>query len=220
MGRLPWIICPQEAGRRVRVREEEGTMRQRSESCEVGTTSRGRQGASRSQKRRGGFSPRASRETWLCWHLSFRTSDSQNCQRTNLWWVIKFETVCYRSNRKVIYHPLTLPITNTSHQSAQVTELSTSTPCRFQVLKCGSHLARRLWVASAHVTGTTFLPDASWSLSFGLRDLHLQFLVSKTYQRIATDQNNNSSFTGLLWESNKQSCKAPSPVPGTVINVQ
>lgn len=195
-------------------------MRQRSESCEVGTTSRGTQGASGSQKRRGGFSPRASRETWLCWHLNFRTSDSQNCQRTNLWWVIKFETVYYRSNRKVIYHPLTLPLTNTSHQSAQVTELSTSTPCRFQVLKCGSHLAWRLWAASAHVTGTTFLPDASRSLSFGLRDLHLEFLVSNTYQRIATDQNNNSSFTGLLWESNKQSCKAPSPVPGTFINVQ
>lgn len=57
---------PAEAGRRVRVREEERTMRQRSESCEVGTTSRGMQGASRSQKRRRGFSPRASRGTWPC----------------------------------------------------------------------------------------------------------------------------------------------------------
>lgn len=35
---------PPEAGRRVRVREEEGTTRQRSESCEVGPTSRGMQG--------------------------------------------------------------------------------------------------------------------------------------------------------------------------------
>ena len=35
---------PPEAGRRVRVREEEGTTRQRSESCKVGPTSREMQG--------------------------------------------------------------------------------------------------------------------------------------------------------------------------------
>lgn len=58
--------------------------------------------------------------------------------------------------------------------------LSASTPAGF-VPEVWFTLGTKALAAST-ITGTTVLPDASLSLSFGLRDLHLEFLVSNTYQ--------------------------------------
>lgn len=125
--------------------------------------------------------------------------------------------------RKVMCHPLTLPDMSACHRRVRATEplahqRDRLLPPANSSSRGGVHTQHRGTQLLFHTFPCNTLTLHSWS-SFGLRDL-CSSLFSDIYQGAETDKNNNNSpFTGLLWGSNKQPRKAPSPVPGTFRNV-